>query len=109
MPNQRDLDQVLSALANPTRREVMESLRRGPRSVSELAAPHDMALPSFMQHLQLLEDAGLVRSKKRGRVRTVEACQAPILELEAWLDEQRITWQRRLDQLDDFVTQERTR
>lgn len=106
MPNQPDLDEVFSALANRTRREVMESLRAGPQSVSELAEPHDMALPSFMQHLRLLEDAGLVRSEKRGRVRTVEACKAPMLELESWLDEQRITWERRLNQLDEFVTKE---
>jgi len=109
MPNQYDLDEVFAALANPTRREVMESLRAGPRSVSELAAPHDMALPSFMQHLRLLEEAGLVRTEKQGRVRTVEACQAPMLELESWLDEQRITWERRLTQLDDFVTKESKR
>jgi len=100
---------MFSALANPTRRQVMESLRAGPQSVSDLAAPHDMALPSFMQHLRLLEEAGLVRTEKRGRVRTVEACRAPMLELEAWLDEQRITWERRLNQLDDFVTKERDR
>ena len=74
--------------------------------MSELASPHDMALPSFMQHLRLLEDAGLVRSEKKGRVRTVEACEAPMLELETWLDEQRITWERRLNQLDEFVTKE---
>jgi DNA-binding transcriptional ArsR family regulator len=109
MPNRQDLDQMFSALANPTRRQVMESLRAGPQSVSDLAAPHDMALPSFMQHLRLLEEAGLVRTEKRGRVRTVEACRAPMLELEAWLDEQRITWERRLNQLDDFVTKERDR
>ena len=109
MTNRQNLDQVFSALANPTRRQVMESLRAGPQSVSDLAAPHDMALPSFMQHLRLLEEAGLVRTEKRGRVRTVEACRAPMLELEAWLDEQRITWERRLNQLDDFVTKERDR
>lgn len=109
MPNHFDLDQLFSALANPTRREVLETLRDGPKSVSELAAPHDMALPSFMQHLRQLEDAGLVRSEKAGRVRTVEACEAPMLELAAWLDEQRITWEGRLNQLDDFVTKEHAR
>ncbi len=109
MPNQQHLDRVFSALANSTRREVMESLRAGPQSVSDLAAPHAMSLPSFMQHLRLLQDAGLVRSEKRGRVRMVEACKAPMLELESWLDEQRITWERRLDQLDNFVSKERRR
>ncbi len=106
MPKRYDLDQLFSALANRTRREILESLRAGPRSVSDLASPHDMALPSFMQHLRLLEEAGLVQSEKTGRVRTVEACEAPMLKLETWLDEQRITWQKRLDQLDDFVTKE---
>lgn len=109
MPHQQELDQILSALANPTRREVLESLRFGPKSVSELAEPHDMALPSFMQHLALLEDAGLVRSRKVGRTRTVEACRAPIMELQAWLDAQRTTWEHRLNQLDDFLTKETDR
>lgn len=77
--------------------------------MSDLAAPHEMALPSFMQHLRLLEEAGLVRSEKRGRVRTVEACKAPMLELEGWLQEQSLIWERRLDQLDDFVTKESKR
>jgi len=99
---------MFSALANPVRREVLEALRCGPASVSELAEPHEMALPSFLQHLRILEDAGLVRSTKEGRVRTVEACRAPMLELEAWLDAQRVTWARRLDQLDDFVTKGNT-
>ena len=106
MPNQYDLDRMFSALANPTRREVLEALRAGPQAVSALASPHDMALPSFMQHLGILEEAGLVRSVKQGRTRMVEARQAPMLKLEAWLNEQRVIWEGRLNQLDDFVTKE---
>ncbi len=108
MPNHRpELDRVLRALANPTRRAVLESLRAGPRPVSDLAAPHDMALPSFLQHLSVMEEAGLVRSRKVGRTRVVAARRQPMLELEAWLDAQRVAWGHRLDQLDEFLTQEK--
>jgi DNA-binding transcriptional ArsR family regulator len=104
MPHSHDLDPVFGALANSTRREVMEALRGGPKSVSELAEPHDMALPSFLQHLHVLEAAELVRTDKRGRTRVVEARMEPMLRLEAWLDAQRVAWEQRLDQLDDFLT-----
>jgi len=106
MANQIDIDVVFTALANGTRRRVLEDLRGGPCSVSDLAEPHDMALPSFLQHLRVLEKAGLVHSEKHGRTRTVEACRAPMLRLETWLDRQRVTWEHRLNQFDDFVTQE---
>ncbi|MDX1396450.1 MAG: metalloregulator ArsR/SmtB family transcription factor [Gemmatimonadota bacterium] len=96
-------DAIFQALANPTRRAVFERLCGGPATVSALAEPFDMALPSFMQHLGVLEEAGLVRSYKRGRVRTLEARETPILVLGTWLDEQRSLWERRLDQLDDYL------
>jgi DNA-binding transcriptional ArsR family regulator len=98
------LDQAFQALANPTRRAVIVRLGQGPATVSELAAPIDMALPSFMQHLQVLESSGLVRSQKRGRVRTVRIRPANRRRAANWLAEQRGIWELRLDQLDDYLT-----
>lgn len=94
------LDVVFHALSNATRRSVFERLQRGPATVKSLAEPFDMALPSFLQHIKVLEDGGLVRSHKRGRVRTVEAVSTPIKAIATWLDRQRETWNQRLDQLD---------
>lgn len=91
---------VFQALADPTRRAVVERLGRGPRSVSELAEPFAMALPSFMQHLRTLERAGLVRSTKVGRVRTCELVPRRLAQAEDWLARRRRLWERRLDQLD---------
>lgn len=83
------LDTCFSALSDPTRRAVVERLAAGPATVSDLAAPHDIALPTFMRHLRVLEDAGLVRSVKRGRVRTCQLESAPLIALHGWLE-----WQR---------------
>lgn len=97
------LDTVFRALSDPTRRAVLERLVRGPTSVSELAAPFDMALPSFMQHLKVLEASGLVRSKKSGRVRTYRLEPKPLQRAEGWMAEQRSTWEKRLDRFDAYV------
>jgi DNA-binding transcriptional ArsR family regulator len=102
VPNQR-LDHVFHALTDPTRRAVLERLTRGPAAVSELARPFKMALPSFAQHLGVLEECGLVRSKKRGRVRTYTLAPQPLKQAEHWLSAQRVQWERRLDSLDDFL------
>ena len=91
------------ALADPKRRAVIERLGRGPASVSELAQPFDMALPSFMQHLKVLEDAGLVRSHKQGRVRTYRLEPTPLTHAESWLARQRSIWEQRLDRFDAYV------
>ena len=103
MPEYTNLDTVFRALANPTRRSVYERLCQGPAGATELAEPFDMALPSFMQHLGVLESAGLVRSRKVGRVRRFEARELPMLELAGWLETQRAVWAGRLDQLDDYL------
>jgi DNA-binding transcriptional ArsR family regulator len=95
---------VFQALAHPTRRAVIERLGRGPASVGELAGPFDMTLPSFVQHLRTLEVAGLVRSRKEGRVRTYVLAHERLGDAEGWLARQRTLWERRLDQLDDYVT-----
>jgi DNA-binding transcriptional ArsR family regulator len=102
MPNQ-ELGRVFQALADPTRRAVLERLTRGPAPVSELAQPFRMALPSFVQHLQVLEKCGLVQSKKQGRVRTYTLAPQPLKAAEHWLSVQRAHWERRLDALDDFL------
>jgi DNA-binding transcriptional ArsR family regulator len=104
MPNQTaQLDGVFRALADPTRRAVLERLGRGPASMTDLARPFAMALPSFSQHLQVLERCGLVRSRKRGRVRTYRLSPQPLRGVEHWLDRQRALWERRLDQLDEHL------
>jgi DNA-binding transcriptional ArsR family regulator len=104
MPNQSThLDGVFRALADPTRRAVLERLGSGPASMSELAQPFKMALPSFSQHLDVLEDCGLVRSRKEGRVRTYQLMPKRLEEAGSWMEKQRATWERRLDQLDDYL------
>lgn len=98
-------DAVFHALANPTRRKVMERLSVGPATVSELAAPFDMQLPSFVQHLSVLERSRLVKSKKRGRVRTYEIAPERLKVAEDWLSERRRQWEARLDRFDQYVKQ----
>ena len=98
-------DDVFYALSNSTRRKVLEQLSIGPATVSELAAPFDMKLPSFVQHLSVLEQSRLVKSKKRGRVRTYEIVPARFQVAEDWLSEQRQLWAVRLDRFDKYVKQ----
>ncbi len=100
-----DLNQLFASLADPTRRAVVSRLARGPASVSELASSHDMALPSFLKHLGRLEEAGIIRTSKRGRVRSCELNGAALVPVRHWLDEQRALWEARLDRFDDYVTQ----
>jgi DNA-binding transcriptional ArsR family regulator len=97
------VDQVFKALADPTRRRVIERLVSGPASTSELAKPFAMALPSFTQHLAVLKGAGLVASDKQGRTRTYRLAPSGLDAAEGWLAGQRRTWQQRLDQLDQFL------
>lgn len=99
------VDRVFRALSDRTRRQVLARLSRSPASVSDLAAPFDMALPSFVQHLQVLEACGLVRSRKTGRVRTYQIVPERMKLAEDWLAQQRTLWERRLDQLDDYLTE----
>jgi DNA-binding transcriptional ArsR family regulator len=97
------LDQVFQALADPTRRKVIERLVAGPATTSELAEPFDMALPSFTQHLGVLERAGLVTSSKQGRVRIYQLDPAGLAVADGWLADKRRLWERRLDQLDELL------
>lgn len=98
-------DEVFHALSNPTRRSVLERLSDGPATVSELAAPYDMQLPSFVQHLSVLERSRLVRSKKRGRVRTYELAPERFAVVDDWLAARRRSWEARLDRFDRYVKQ----
>ena len=96
-------DDVFYALSNSTRRKVLEQLSIGPATVSELAAPFDMKLPSFVQHLSVLEQSRLVKSKKRGRVRTYEIAPDRLRVAEDWLTTRRQLWEARLDRFDQYV------
>ena len=97
------LDLAFQALADPTRRAIVERLTQGPASVSELKRPLVMSLPAVMQHLAVLETSGLVVSQKAGRVRTCRINPAAFAEAERWMTAQRLEWERRLDRLGDYL------
>lgn len=97
------LDLAFHALADPTRRGLLARLSRAPATVSELARPFAMSLPAVMQHLQLLEASGLVRSEKKGRVRTCRLEPRALAAAEGWIAEQRALWEGRLDRLEDHL------
>ena len=99
------LDPVFQALSDPTRRAIVDRLSRGPASVSSLAAPLPMSLPAVMQHLQVLEKSGLIRSEKIGRVRTCRIEPVAMQTAEQWIAERRATWERRLDRLGDYLAE----
>jgi DNA-binding transcriptional ArsR family regulator len=97
------LDLMFQALADPSRRVMVERLSRGSASVSELAKPLAMSLPAVVQHLQVLEASGLIRSEKVGRVRTCRIEPKALQMAERWINERRATWERRLDRLGDYL------
>lgn len=99
------LDRIFHALSDQTRLAVVVRLSEGPAAVSELAAPFDMALPSFMQHLGVLQNCGLVTSKKKGRVRTFRLTPEPLKAAEHWLEVRRNLWEKRLDQLVGYLAE----
>lgn len=101
--NSPDLDIVFLAFADPTRRAVLKQLGQGPASVSELSAPFDMALPPFMKHIRTLEKAGLITTRKDGRVRTCEINPARYAEVERWFNDQRKAWASRYRKLDALL------
>jgi DNA-binding transcriptional ArsR family regulator len=98
------LDLMFAALADPSRRSMVERLSQGPASVKELAAPLAMSLPAVMQHLQVLETSGLVRSEKVGRVRTCRIEPVALLAAERWIADRRAGWERRLNRLDEYLS-----
>ena len=99
------LDRLFHALADPTRLVMVERLSRGPASVSQLAQPLAMSLSAVMQHLDVLEASGLVRSEKVGRVRTCQIVLGALSPAEHWIAERRTTWERRLDRLGDYLAE----
>jgi DNA-binding transcriptional ArsR family regulator len=100
------LDAVFAALADSTRRGILESLSEGGLAVSELAAPHDMSLPGFMKHLRVLEDAGLVERSKEGRVVSCELSAAPMKAAAAWMSRYEKFWTEKLDSLARYLYQQ---
>lgn len=98
-----EIDRLFHALADPARRAIVERLSRGPAAVSELARPLPMSLPSVMQHLAVLEAAGLVRSQKIGRVRNCVIEPSALSRAEEWINARRLEWERRLDRLGDYL------
>ena len=98
-----DMDRLFRALADPARRAILERLSRGPAAVSELARPLPMSLPAAMQHLSVLELAGLVRSEKVGRVRTCAIEPGALSQAEQWINARRIEWEHRLDRLGEYL------
>lgn len=106
------LDGIFQSLADPTRRAVIARLGRGSASVTDLAKPFEMALPSFMKHIRQLEDSGLIRTRKQGRVRTCTIEEDKLGMVDLWLKDQRTIWESRLDRLEAFAMksmEERTR
>jgi DNA-binding transcriptional ArsR family regulator len=99
------LDQTFHALADQSRRSIVVRLSRGPASVSELAKPLGMSLPAVVQHIDVLQKSGLVRSEKVGRVRTCRLEPAPLRSVEQWIAQHRATWENRLDQLDAVLNE----
>lgn len=105
-PQPPPVDLLFGALADPTRRTMVERLSRGPASVSELARPLPMSLPAVVQHLHVLEDSGLVRSEKVGRVRTCHIEPAALRLTEQWVAERRKSWEERLDRLGEYLAEQ---
>jgi DNA-binding transcriptional ArsR family regulator len=101
--NSAALDRAFHALADPTRRAIVQRLCRGPASVGELAKPLPMALPTVLQHLQVLESSRLIRSEKAGRVRTCHLEPRAFSTVEHWIGRQRIVWEQRLDRMEAYV------
>jgi len=100
------LDAMFQALADPSRRSMIERLTRGSATVSELAAPLDMSMPAVMQHLSVLEQSGLVRSSKKGRVRSCALEPAALSTVETWINQRRLFWQQSFDRLGAMLAEE---
>lgn len=107
-PEPAPLDRVFHALSDPARRSMLERLSRGPASVSELARPLAMSLPAVVQHLAVLEESGLVRTEKVGRVRTCQIEAGSLQRAEQWINDRRIQWERRLDRLGGYLARQAT-
>ena len=98
-----DLDRTFAALSDPIRRAIVTRLCEGPKSVSELSQPFEIALPSLLKHVRVLEESGLISSEKTGRVRTCRIERRALQQTEAWIHRHVATWERRLDRLEAHV------
>jgi DNA-binding transcriptional ArsR family regulator len=105
-PRKPSIDMVFHALGDPTRRVMLETISRGPVSVSRLAEPLSITLAAVVQHLQILEESGLVRTEKLGRVRTCQMEPGGLGVVEQWILDRRNIWERRLDRLGDLLAEE---
>jgi len=99
------LDLTFAALADPTRRRILEELAVGDRCVTDLAKPHAMSLPAISKHLKVLETAGLISRRKEGRVHSLKLEASPMKQAQQWMEEYRRFWEDRLDRLDDYLKQ----
>jgi DNA-binding transcriptional ArsR family regulator len=106
MLNNAPVDRVFHALAEPTRRAIVERLSAGPMSVSDLAQPFDLTLAAIVQHLQVLEQSGVVRTEKVGRVRSCRLDSSGLSLAERWLSQRRAQWERRLDRLGEILSED---
>jgi DNA-binding transcriptional ArsR family regulator len=104
----RRLDATFQALADPTRRAIVAALARGQASVTELAKPHRMSLPAVMKHLRVLQRAGLVTQRKRGRIRRCRLAARPLKNAEAWISQYRAFWEMQFDALDRYLARPAT-
>ena len=100
------VDRVFHALGDPVRRGMLDRLSRGPASVSELAAPLEMTLAAVVQHVQVLETSGVIKTQKQGRVRTCTLAPEGLVAAERWIAQRRTLWERRLDRLADLLAEE---
>jgi DNA-binding transcriptional ArsR family regulator len=101
--SRRTLNRTFGALADPTRRRILEHLAQGDRCVTDLAKPHAMSLPAISKHLRVLERAGLVRRSRCGRVHSLKLEARPLQQAQAWLEEYRRFWEENLDRLGDYL------
>ena len=101
------LDRTFSAISDPTRREILDQLARGPASISELAQPLGISLPGLMKHVRILEEADLVKTEKNGRTRECRLGPAQLDDAAEWIDRYRERWERRLDRLETYITKKK--
>ncbi len=107
MVKSQTLDRTFSALADPTRRDILERLGRGPASITELAHPLGISLPGLLKHVRILEEADLVRTEKTGRTRECRLGPAGLEDVEAYVEEHRRRWERRIDRLESYIARKR--
>ena len=105
----RYLNRTFSALADPTRRRILEHLAAGDRCVTDLARPYSMSLPAVSKHLRVLESAGLIRRRRSGRTHRLKLQAAPMKQAQEWIEEYRHFWEERLDRLDDYLKELQTK